>query len=204
MKTLLIACTLVLVAFLSTRPGDRAAAARGANPGAWRAGWSAGATSPGQGVEAIEVGGDPLPSRQWFPPLAELLADPTVNANAVVLSEADAQRAALTLAQASADLDAIEARFSEAQAVIARRHVEQGRAAAFVPGESDTSLGDSAAVVVTRLGDGSGPWIARIDHAELPQLPDWKRQVETTRAHALDVLRQLLAATGAAAPSSPR
>jgi hypothetical protein len=145
-------------------------------------------------VRPVELTAPSAP-RRWFPPLAQLLADPSLNPDGATLS-AEAKREALAvLEQASAALNDIDAQFTQTQALIARPRIERGLAEPYVDGVSDRNPHDGdAAVVIARIDDGRGPWLVRIPHDELPQAAIWRQEVAAIR-ESVDVdLRRLVAA----------
>lgn len=130
-------------------------------------------------------------ARQWFPSLDEYAADPSFNPSGRRLSAADVRLASDVLAQASATLDSIEGEFSRAQAAIARERIARGAAVRYVPGVTDASLGESAAVVIASV-DASGPWLVRIEPDELPCYDGWRTASTAARALALEQLGELM------------
>lgn len=177
------------VAVLVTRPTSSTVAAAAA----------ASAPPATAQVRTIELT-DPQPPRQWFPTLAELLADPAINPAGVELAEDATRHVQTAFERASAELNDIEAQFTESQRILARQHVERGTAQPYVSGSVDIATRGDAGVVVAQLDDGAGPWLVRISHDELPQAAVWKQQARDVRDQAYDFLsRRIREATAGAA-----
>jgi len=143
------------------------------------------------GTVGVELDSERPKRTSWFHAIDDYLADPELNPSGRTLSPAESESVQQAFADASAELDAIEKEFSQAQVAVARKHVDAGTAEVYVAGKSDTRKGDYAAVVIAMF-EQSGPWLVRIRADELPEFAAWQAMRDATRARAIDHLRGFL------------